>query len=89
MRGMEPLVGASGAQMVPQDDMPTGAPTSELPVQRGLVMVMALQSAVTSTMYVNNNIIQLDLESPLREVLHHITRIVADINVGAWKCQGR
>jgi len=76
---MEPLAGESGAQMVPQEGTPTaGVPTSALPLGSGLVM--ALQSALTPTMFMNNNIIQLDLEGlcpKLREVPHHITQTVA------------
>jgi hypothetical protein len=82
---MEPLAGASGAQMVPQagmvpqDGTPTaGVPTSELPLVNKLAT--ALQSVLTATMFMNNYIIQLDLEGPnatLREVPHHTTQTVA------------
>lgn len=96
MRGMEPLAGACGAQMVPQDGTPTaGVPTSELPLENRLAV--ALQSALTATMLMNNNIIQLDLEGPspkLREVPHHITQTVAALcrsmevrgALGMWLC---
>ena len=76
---MEPLAGESGAQMVPQEGTPTaGVPTSELPLVNKLAT--ALQSVLTATMFMNNYIIQLDLETPiptLREVPHHITQTVA------------